>query len=40
MAPSAQLGEIRDVDFAGALGARYLSYARSTIVDAWAAIGL
>src|SRR5258707_8506120 len=32
MAKSATLGEIRDVDFADALGERYLSYALSTIM--------
>src|SRR6201984_3150402 len=31
MAKPASLGEIRDVDFADALGERYLSYALSTI---------
>src|SRR6266403_4341886 len=33
MAKSATVGEIRDVDFANALGERYLSYALSTIVS-------
>jgi topoisomerase-4 subunit A len=33
MAKSATVGEIRDVDFADALGERYLSYALSTIVS-------
>src|SRR5229473_5686424 len=33
MAKSVSVGEIRDVDFAEALGARYLSYALSTIVS-------
>src|SRR5690242_21938666 len=33
MAKSATIGEIRDVDFADALGERYLSYALSTIVS-------
>jgi topoisomerase-4 subunit A len=33
MANGATLGEIRDVDFADALGERYLSYALSTIVS-------
>src|ERR1700724_4669304 len=32
MTKTATLGEIRDVDFADALGERYLSYALSTIV--------
>src|SRR6202049_4592445 len=32
MTKTANLGEIRDVDFADALGERYLSYALSTIV--------
>jgi topoisomerase-4 subunit A len=33
MAKSVPLGEVRDVDFADALGERYLSYALSTIVS-------
>src|SRR5260370_7598533 len=32
MADTALIGEIRDVDFADALGERYLSYAMSTIM--------
>ena len=32
MSDTALLGEIRDVDFADALGERYLSYALSTIM--------
>src|SRR6202047_3763791 len=33
MAKSVSVGEVRDVDFADALGERYLSYALSTIVS-------
>src|ERR1700730_14253004 len=33
MAKSATVGELRDVDFADALGERYLAYALSTIVS-------
>src|SRR5258708_9304428 len=33
MAKTVALGEVRDVDFADALGERYLSYALSTIVS-------
>src|SRR5260370_3695100 len=33
MAKTVTLGEVRDVDFADALGERYLSYALSTIVS-------
>ena len=33
MSKAVTLGEVRDVDFADALGERYLSYALSTIVS-------
>src|SRR5258707_7416232 len=33
MAKSVSVGEVRDVDFADALGERYLSYALSTIMS-------